>query len=84
VNDVRFHRGSSGGIKEPLPNIEERTMQMPETMPGDDRSGEALAGLADDESVERDDPVKVFTTFDDDGEGRINEAMGGMRRCDDC
>lgn len=59
-------------------------MQVPEGMDDQDRSAEALAGLADDESFDRGQPRPELTLVDDDADGRINEAMGGMRRGDDC
>jgi hypothetical protein len=47
-----------------------------------DRSGEALAGLADDEIVHTDNDVRWLSP-DDDIDDRVGEAMGGMRRSDD-
>lgn len=58
----------------------------PMQMPWDDvdRVGEAMAGLADDDAAERNVLLMSTMSYDDDGDGRVAEAMGGMRRCDDC
>jgi hypothetical protein len=47
-----------------------------------DRSGEALAGLADDEIVHADNDVRWLSPHEDLDDG-VSEAMGGMRRSDD-